>query len=126
MLRSERRSWAWRCNFDRLFAGGVAWPLSVVNSRRGGPTCGRNKSCALATVAWRRLAVDGTERLPHDGSEDVGLAVLEVFVVLGAGFRILLAWALRPNVGAVEWARHSNIQRESSLPFPIWDGHVAW
>ena len=80
-------------------------------------------------MIWRALslAIDGSERLPHDGAEDV-VALLEILVVLGvlAALRVLLAGALRSQVGVVEGARHSDIQRESTILFPQRDGHVAW
>ena len=85
------------------------------------------KAHDLAQIAFS-LAVDRAERLPHDGAEDVALALLEVLVVLGvlAVLGILLAGALRANVGGIEGARHSDIQRESSVLFPQRDGHIAW
>jgi len=41
----------------------------------------RGKPHELAQVGFA-LAVDRSERLPHEGAEDMGLAVLEVLVVL--------------------------------------------
>ena len=85
------------------------------------------KAHDLAQVALS-FAVDCTERLPHNGAEEVAFTLFEVLVVLGmlAALGILLTGPLRQRVGVVEGARHCDIQRESSILFPQGDGHVAW